>query len=399
MLHTFFQTLPCFTCLALAIAYSVIKRKTPQQRYYTEFLYVTSAFYFTNMGLVLHSSHIELNIILYLLWVFTSLISFSILMVFVGRGSRLVKSRLYYQAMFMISFFITVSLTTLYCCIIAEGKTDLIQIPPDSTAMEYNDAMLTLSYYIGEHLYKAIALLYVTSLLIILVIHLFRRRKHMAFAWKKGGALTEKDSKAIFIFIFLASGVIKVSLGRVYLESHPYVSDLFNLLISIALCASSLSGLINLEKDQSRLYDIVLDKEQEKLLEIKESEMETVDKADNEPEMLSKQQEALLERFHNYFTVGMAYLDPDMNIEKVTVEVNSNRTYVSSLINKVYGMPFRNLLNKRRIEEAKAVMKEHPDWVLEDVAVKSGFTSASQLSRKFKEEEGLTPREWLKAKE
>ena len=92
--------------------------------------------------------------------------------------------------------------------------------------------------------------------------------------------------------------------------------------------------------------------------------------------------------------VDKGYLDPTISVDEISRQLNTNRTYVSKLVNIYYGMPFRDYLNQLRIEYAKQLMAAEPDAVIDYISAKSGFQSSTQFIRKFRELEGLTPTAW-----
>ena len=102
----------------------------------------------------------------------------------------------------------------------------------------------------------------------------------------------------------------------------------------------------------------------------------------------------IMESFRQAMIADKCYLDPDMSIDEISRRLGTNRTYVSKLVNIYYGMPFRDYLNKMRIDYAKELMVDEPDAVIEYISVKSGFQSSTQFIRKFKELEGITPSIW-----
>ena len=83
-----------------------------------------------------------------------------------------------------------------------------------------------------------------------------------------------------------------------------------------------------------------------------------------------------------------------MSIDEISQRLNTNRTYVSKLVNIYYGMPFRDYLNKLRLDYSKELMAAEPDAVIDYIAAKSGFQSSTQFIRKFRETEGVTPTVW-----
>ena len=102
----------------------------------------------------------------------------------------------------------------------------------------------------------------------------------------------------------------------------------------------------------------------------------------------------IMESFRQYMDKERGYLNPALSIEEIARVLNTNRTYVSKLVNLYYGMPFRDYLNKKRMDYARQLMMDEPDASLEYIAVKSGFQSATQFIRKFRETEGVTPTVW-----
>ena len=55
---------------------------------------------------------------------------------------------------------------------------------------------------------------------------------------------------------------------------------------------------------------------------------------------------------------------------------------------------FWDWLSDLRIEEAKRIISQHPDWTNEAIAEHCGFTDRSAFQNKFKEKTGMTPTEF-----
>ena len=102
----------------------------------------------------------------------------------------------------------------------------------------------------------------------------------------------------------------------------------------------------------------------------------------------------IMDSFKQYMEKEHGYLNPSLTIEEISRVLNTNRTYVSKLVNLYYGMTFRDYLSGKRMEYAKQLMIDEPDASLEYIAVKSGFQSSTQFIRKFRETEGITPTVW-----
>jgi len=71
--------------------------------------------------------------------------------------------------------------------------------------------------------------------------------------------------------------------------------------------------------------------------------------------------------------------------------------YLLSAWLKQTGRRYNDWLADLRINEAKRVLKEHPEWSNEFVAEHCGFNDRSYFQRKFKEKTGLSPAEYLNA--
>ena len=90
------------------------------------------------------------------------------------------------------------------------------------------------------------------------------------------------------------------------------------------------------------------------------------------------------------------YLNPEFRLLDLRQVLPLNRTYLSQLINTEYGCNFYQFVTNYRIEEAKQLMKAHPDMLMQDIAEQCGFSSPTVFARIFSREVGMTPSEWNK---
>ena len=88
------------------------------------------------------------------------------------------------------------------------------------------------------------------------------------------------------------------------------------------------------------------------------------------------------------------YLNPDFRLTDLRQVLPLNRTYLSQFIHAEYECNFYQLVTNYRIEEAKRLMREHPEMQLQDVAKQSGFSSPVVFSRTFTRDVGITPSAW-----
>lgn len=87
------------------------------------------------------------------------------------------------------------------------------------------------------------------------------------------------------------------------------------------------------------------------------------------------------------------YRKPDLKITDISQMLNTNRTYVSRLINTEFGCSFSFFVNKYRVEEVHRLLSQNNDfdYTLENIADKVGFPSVNTLIRNFKKSYGITP--------
>lgn len=89
------------------------------------------------------------------------------------------------------------------------------------------------------------------------------------------------------------------------------------------------------------------------------------------------------------------YLTQGIRLEDVARTLGTNRTYVAEMIKRNYNTTFSTLINNLRIEEAKKLLLDTPESKLEDIAYRSGFSTAPTFTKVFKTATGLTPSAWL----
>ncbi|MBQ9293892.1 MAG: helix-turn-helix transcriptional regulator [Bacteroidaceae bacterium] len=92
------------------------------------------------------------------------------------------------------------------------------------------------------------------------------------------------------------------------------------------------------------------------------------------------------------------YLKPTLTLKELALDLNTNRTYISSYLNQQMNMTFYDYINNLRIERAALpLMREHPEYKYEYVAAESGFASISTFRRAFVKVTGQTPSQYAAA--
>lgn len=88
----------------------------------------------------------------------------------------------------------------------------------------------------------------------------------------------------------------------------------------------------------------------------------------------------------------------DLRISVLCKKLNTNRTYISGIINDEFGESFNAFVNRYRVKHACDVMKNEAvgNYSLDYLAHEAGFGSASSFMRAFKQIEGITPGKYLR---
>lgn len=123
---------------------------------------------------------------------------------------------------------------------------------------------------------------------------------------------------------------------------------------------------------------------------------ETTD-AQKLPIIKSGKRESILSQINSLLDEDKIFLKPDLRLDDVVTLTQTNRTYISSLLNEEYQCNFSELINRKRIEYAQEYALAHPHLSHHQLAENCGFTLPSSFSRVFKQYVGMTFKEWYKA--
>lgn len=89
------------------------------------------------------------------------------------------------------------------------------------------------------------------------------------------------------------------------------------------------------------------------------------------------------------------YLRKDFKLMDVAGVLPLNRTYLSQIFNEGWGESFSDVVRSYRIHYAEELLRNHPELTVNQVALKSGFTSPSALHRAFAQyHDGITPKQY-----
>lgn len=111
------------------------------------------------------------------------------------------------------------------------------------------------------------------------------------------------------------------------------------------------------------------------------------------PKQLDFIESELVKKIEEEIVIAKVYLEPGISLHAVAERLDSNRSYVSALINNVYGMNFNDFINKLRIEEAckKICDNTNPNFTIDHLYSEVGFFGKSTFYKAFKKYSGVTP--------
>ncbi|MCK5856682.1 MAG: AraC family transcriptional regulator [Bacteroidales bacterium] len=106
----------------------------------------------------------------------------------------------------------------------------------------------------------------------------------------------------------------------------------------------------------------------------------------------------IFEEIITLFKMEKLFTDPDFNLSKLADRLNSNRTYISNIINSKTGDSFVKFINTYRVKEAKKLLIDSHNKILtlDAIGKLAGFNSVSTFNRVFKIETGVTPSFYIK---
>ena len=143
---------------------------------------------------------------------------------------------------------------------------------------------------------------------------------------------------------------------------------------------------------------VLVDKNLE-IIELQKYPSETASKKRQKSALSDELQEELLERIYSVMEDVSVVCDPELTVEKLADLVQSNRAYVSHVINDASKKNFRAFLNEYRIREAQRLISEvdFSKYTLEAIVHKTGFKSRSTFNSVFKEITGVNPKFYLES--
>ncbi len=106
-------------------------------------------------------------------------------------------------------------------------------------------------------------------------------------------------------------------------------------------------------------------------------------------------EDSLLSRFQSLMVNEQLFLNPRLSLNDVAEKLQTNKTYVSKLVNNTYNLGFPELINTLRVDYAEQYILKNKNARQEEIAKACGFLSASSFNITFKKVTGMTPKVWV----
>ncbi|MBO4664667.1 MAG: AraC family transcriptional regulator [Bacteroidaceae bacterium] len=209
------------------------------------------------------------------------------------------------------------------------------------------------------------------------------------------------------VMVIISVGPL-VSMGRSYVFNNPELGMWMSITLSLCIFLGAYVEFVGetffRKSDLRRIINEKLGKKEkddmdDDMTDFTDEDEEEGSKMDDGQVILVQENVAFNEdidrMFINSMEVEKVYTDSALTIDSLAQKLKTNRSTLSALVNKKYGMTFKTMLATYRIAFAKQYMLEHPGASVDDVAEVSGFGDRSSFFHKFKEVTGMSPKVWL----
>lgn len=125
----------------------------------------------------------------------------------------------------------------------------------------------------------------------------------------------------------------------------------------------------------------------------------STDRRGKDSPLISDKQAELRQKIQSVLDDISTITSPAFNLSRLAELVGSNTTYVSRIVNDVYGKNLSTLLSDLRIKEACRRInnpEKYGQFTLETISASVGFKSRSTFLTSFKRVTGLLPSEFLR---
>jgi tetratricopeptide (TPR) repeat protein len=204
----------------------------------------------------------------------------------------------------------------------------------------------------------------------------------------------ETDKKEAQITILKKDAEIKA----LELEKKQKRIKLISIILLIIIIFTVLSTILYLQKRASYLklvkQNVALAKsENKKYNRIDTDRVKQKIQKYKDTNLSSEQKQELIENIISLMENEKYYRSEQFTIRDFALQLNSNRSYLSQIINEYFQTSFTNFVNEYRVKEARQLLmdKNYNQYTLEAIGNMAGFHSKGTFISSFKKFTGVTP--------
>lgn len=373
--------MPMFVCFFWAVALLVDAGKSDKARTALGiFMAVSTILYFSHV--VFFSSSERLYTIIDPLYTFSALSVFPLFYIYIRLLSKDIDFNPFVLWTLAPAFFFGACLAIIYSLLDEQELRELARKVIYKEKVDFNFSPVGKA---GEIIYKAGRV----TFLLQVVPFIYYSRKHISeynrkieefYSSIEGKNLTWVRLMTIVMILTGIFAIVSGIIGRAYFAESGALLAIPSFVFSVMLFSIGFLGFkqIHSIRDfrKDMMYKVI---PKESCLSVQEK---TRDKIKRDLIKLLTEQEF--------------YRKTDLRITDVSSELNTNRSYISNIVNLDLGTTFSELINSYRVVYAKKLLQENSLYVLDFIAEESGFASVNSLLRAFKKETGLTPGQYRK---
>lgn len=112
--------------------------------------------------------------------------------------------------------------------------------------------------------------------------------------------------------------------------------------------------------------------------------------------LLCDNHQIICDNLMEYLESEKPYLNPKIKIIDIAEELNTNKSYLSRIINSYFKKNFSQFINWYRVRDSMDQFIKNPEIDIATMATRSGFRSLTTFNTSFTRYTGMTPGEWCK---
>jgi len=319
------------------------------------------------------------------IWIFTSLSLFPIYYYYIRLLTKDSKISISWIWLLIPSFILSIFSFILFFLMNSYDKYIYVH-----NILYWNGANSDYSFIIKLQLIKQIIfrILFITQAIIFTFIgikHISTYNKSIKEFYSETKNKEFKSIKILLIVFIFAS--ITSSLSAIIGKSF-FIENQFLIIIPSLIHSLFLYGVGYVNHKQ---YFTIIDFKNDLLNADKKDYSTEITKKDINNNHLKEQLIKLLE-------TKEIFKNPDLRISDVSTLLNTNRTYISNLVNEEFNQSFADFINNYRIKYAKNILhdKKQINISISEIGYMSGFLSESSFYRVFKDKVGVSPGSYRK---